>query len=139
MYEVEGCICGFYVYYAVWMPQIGEQLDCALDRGNSEAPFTVAVKKNGETIGHVLWTILCVFSRFLQRPGLISCTVTVKRSDNLPQGGLKVPCILRFTGPEELREGEEVFGEDYTQGVALKRYNKCRRKQDQAKGIVYSW
>ena len=47
-------IRGFHVYHMVWTPYTGEQLDCALDNGNSKGPFTVAVQKEGETIGHVL-------------------------------------------------------------------------------------
>ena len=106
MYKVESCIRGFHVYRAVWTPYIGEQLDCALDSGNSEDPFAVAVQKDGETIGHVPRTISCVSSLFLRRRGAISCTVTGnrRRSNDLPQGGLEVPCVLRFTGPEELVE-----------------------------------
>ena len=62
MYEVESCIRGFHVYRVVWTPYIGEQLDCALDSGNSKDPFAVAVQKDGETIGHVPRTISCVSS-----------------------------------------------------------------------------
>ena len=54
MYKVESCIRGFHVYLAVWTPYIGKQLDCVYDSGNSEDPFTVAVQKDGEMIGHVL-------------------------------------------------------------------------------------
>ena len=42
--------------------------------------------------------ILVVCSAFLRRGGIITCTVTVVRqySNDLPQGGLGVPCCLNF-------------------------------------------
>ena len=43
----------------MWTPYIGEQLSCAVDSGNSEDPYAVAVQKDGETIGHVPRTISC--------------------------------------------------------------------------------
>ena len=66
---MESCIRGFHVYCVVWTPYIGEQLDRALDSGNSKDPFAVAVQKDGETIGHVPRTISCVSSLFLRRRG----------------------------------------------------------------------
>ena len=101
---MESCIRGFHVYHTVWTPYIGEDLDCVRESGNSEDPFAVAVTKAGETIGHVPRTISCVCSLFLRQRGTISCTVTGnrRRSSDLPQGGLEVPCLLTFTGPEEL-------------------------------------
>ena len=48
-----------HVYHAAWTPYIGEQLDCALDSGNSKDLFAVAVQKDGEAIGHVPQMISC--------------------------------------------------------------------------------
>ena len=62
MFAVESCICGFHVYGAVWSPRIGEILDCTRETNNREDPFAAAVKKSGETIGHVPRTISCVCS-----------------------------------------------------------------------------
>ena len=93
MYNLESCIRGFHVYHEVWAPYIGERLNCAIKSGNSADPFPVAVQKNSEMIGHVPRTISRVSSLFLQQRRAISCSITgnIRRSTDLPQGGLEVP------------------------------------------------
>ena len=106
MFEVESCIHGFHVYGAVWKPRIGETLSCSREGGNREDPFAVAVQKSSATVGHVPRRISCVCSLFLRRGGTIVCTVTAskRRSVDLPQGDLEVPCLLTFDGEKELLE-----------------------------------
>ena len=55
-------------------------------------------------VGHVPKRILAACSLFLQQSGNIECTITGTRrySSNLPQGGLEVPCTLRFSGDAKL-------------------------------------
>ena len=62
------------------------------------------MKKGAETVGHVPRTMSCVCSLFLRQAGTLACEVTGdrRRSVDLPQGGLELPCLLIFTGPEEL-------------------------------------
>ena len=63
---------------------------------NYRDPFAVAVVRSGVIIGHVSRKISSVCSMFLRRGGTISCRVTGGRrySEDLPQGGLEVPCTL---------------------------------------------
>ena len=103
-YRMESCIRGCHIYKEVWTPFIGERLGCARETSNREDPFAVAIKRGTETLGHVPRTISCVCTLFLRQRGSISCEVTGSRrpSISLPQGGLELPCILTFSGPEEL-------------------------------------
>ena len=55
------------------------------------------------TVGHIPCTIFCLCSMFARRSGSIICMITGarKRSTNLPQGGLELPCTYTFNGPED--------------------------------------
>ena len=64
---------------------------------NTTDTYAVAVKKDGVIIGHLQRTISQPCSLFLRRGSSIT-----RYSADLPQGGLKIPCVLRFEG--ELKE-----------------------------------
>ena len=51
-------------------------------------------------VGRVLRKISAACSLFLQRAGIIHCTVVGVRyfSADIPQGGLEVPCTYKFLG-----------------------------------------
>ena len=55
--------------------------------------------KNNIIVGHVSRNISVTCSALLRRGGTITCTVTGVRqySNDLPQGGLEVPCRLNFS------------------------------------------
>ena len=95
-------IRGHHIYKEVWMPSMGEVLQCEKEEGNSHDLYAVAVKKLDSIVGHVPRIILTLCHLFLSRGGSITCTVTGirKYSDDLPQGGLEVPCLLTFRGDE---------------------------------------
>ena len=54
---------------------------------------------NLTVVGHVPYRISSICSIFLRRGGAINCTVDASRrySSGIPQGGLKIPCVLTFT------------------------------------------
>ena len=60
----------------------------------------MSVLKDGQTVGHIPRKISMTCSIFIRRGGFISCEVVGERqySADLPQGGLEVPCGLRFKG-----------------------------------------
>ena len=97
-------IRGYPVYQAVWDAQIGEELSCVTECENVRDPFTVAVKKSNLTVGHIPKKISALCSLFLLRGGTITCQVTGSRrySDDLVQGGLEIPCALKFKGDAKL-------------------------------------
>ena len=96
------------MYQNIWTPYINEELVCAIEEGNTHDPYAVAVKKEGQIVGHVPRIISAACSLFLRRSGTISATVTDERqySRDVPQGGLEVPCVLKFTG--ELKYIEKI-------------------------------
>ena len=100
--SIDTVIRGHHVYKDVWTPIIGEVLQCEKEEGNSHDLYAVAVKKLDSIVGHVPRTISTLCHLFLSRGGSITCTVTGirKYSDDLPQGGLEVPCQLTFRGDE---------------------------------------
>ena len=77
-------------------------LQCEKEEGNSHDLYAVAVKQLDSIVGHVPCMISTLCHLFLSRGGSITCTVTGirKYSDDLPQGGLEVPCQLTFRGDE---------------------------------------
>ena len=83
---------------------MGEELTCQRERGNVVDRYAVAVEKaTGETVGHVPKKISRICSSFLQHGGTITAIVTGRRrySSDLVQGGLEIPCNLRFYGEEK--------------------------------------
>ena len=73
---------------------------------NPQDPYAVGLRKDDTTVGHVPRAISCVCTLFLRRGGFIKATVTGPRrySQDLPQGGLELPCTYRFTGEREKRK-----------------------------------
>ena len=90
---IDTVLRSFHVYKNVWSPVIGEILICKLKFRNIHDPYSVAVCKCVEIVGHVpnRLSSLCYF--FLKNEGAILCHVTGKRRHtvDLPQGGLEVP------------------------------------------------
>jgi len=68
-------------------PPVGETVDCEREARNP-------LRKDSVTVGHVPRTISCIFTLFLRCGGVIVSTITGprKHSDDLPQGGLELPC-----------------------------------------------
>ena len=94
-------VCGYHVYRDIWVAAVGEELSCGRKTDNHWDPFAVAVARSGITVGHVPRKISSIWSMFLRRSGVIGCRVTGARrySEDLPQGGLELPCVLTFRGP----------------------------------------
>ena len=100
MCERNSCVRGYHIYKNVWVAVIGEELQCERELANEHHRYAVAVRKDGTIIGHLPRAISRACSLFLRRGNSITCRVTGHRrySADLPQGGLEVPCILRFEG-----------------------------------------
>ena len=78
---------------------------------NSKDPFAVAVVKSQVAVGHIPRKISSICSMFLRHGGTICCRVTGSRrySQDLPQGGLEIPCMLTFRGEAKDIENERVL------------------------------
>ena len=99
-YEVPSCIRGHHVYRDIWSPTIGEELMCKRETTNDKDRYAVAVMRESTVMGHVPRVISAVCALFLKRKGIIRFIVSGNRrfSEDLPQGGLEVPCVLKFEG-----------------------------------------
>ena len=99
-FSTDSVIRGHRVYKDVWTPVVGEELMCQRELGNPRDPFAVSVLKESTIVGHVPRKISAICSMFLQTGGTIDCTVIGNRqhSRDLVQGGLEVPCELKFVG-----------------------------------------
>ena len=53
---------GYLVYQDNWTPVVGEQLLCKWEEGNPWDRYAVAIKKSGDTVGHVPCNISAVCS-----------------------------------------------------------------------------
>ena len=102
-FSVESMIRGYHEYKSIWdNPSVCESLICEREVGNCYDTHAVAIKKNIEgdikTVGHIPRKISAICSIFIRRGGSIVCLVDGSRrySSDLPQGGLEIPCILKF-------------------------------------------
>lgn len=99
-FELTSMIRGFHIYKEIWDPSLDDCLVCAQDCSNRYDPFAVAVLNGRETVGHVPKKISAPCFLFLRRGGTIHCQVIGSRrySEDLPQGGMEVPCVYCFYG-----------------------------------------
>ena len=95
--EVETVTRGYHVYKEIWTAMLGEALTCTREADNFHDQFAVVIMKGSDVVGHVPKKISMICSLFL-RSGTITCEVSGSRqySADLHQGGLEVPCKLRF-------------------------------------------
>ena len=99
-FSVEPMICGYYQYKSIWdNPSVGKSLICEREVGNCYDTHTVTIKQNIEgdikTVGNIPRKISSICSIFIRH---CVCLVDGSRrySSDLPQGGLEIPCILKF-------------------------------------------
>ena len=99
-FSISSVVRGYHKYKDIWVATEGEQLLCRKEDDNIHHLFSVAVIKNDYVVGHVPKKISTTCSLFLCCGGSIMCTVNGSRrySQDLPQGGLEIPCELLFTG-----------------------------------------
>ena len=141
MFEIKSCVRGFHVYGASWSPYVGEILYCVREFGNREDPYAVAVQSSSNsTVGHVPQKISCVCSLFLRRGGRITCSVTGqrRRSEDLPQGGLEIPCSLVFEGSGDLEEKARHRIKEIMQCILLKKLLPEKRSAGISRDIAES-
>ena len=102
-YEVESVVWGYHIYKDIWSAAVGTTLPCRQESFNPHDSYAVAMIKDdvvvGSVVGHMPRNTSVACSAFLRRGGVITCTVTGVRhySNDLPQGGLEVPCCLKFS------------------------------------------
>lgn len=102
-FEVDAMVRGYHQYREIWEAEVGEQLECRRENSNPHDIFAVAVLKSRVVVGHVPKKISSVCSLFLRHGGVIRCRVTGNRcySADLVQGGLEIPCLLKFEANSE--------------------------------------
>ena len=91
---------GFHVYRVYWDPVIGEKLTTQPDPDGRTFgdKHSVAVMKDGMTVGHLPKDIACLAKYFIVHGGKITCRVTGKKKrSKMLRGGLEVPCTYEFT------------------------------------------
>ena len=100
MFSFESVVRGHHIYKEVWTLFMGETLHCRAESGNIHDLYAIAVERDSEIVGHLPRTISTPCHIFLQRGGSITCIIIGARqfSNDLPQGGLEVPCTLNFEG-----------------------------------------
>ena len=106
VFVVDSCIRGHHVSKSFWTSSIDETLSCEREEGNMYDPYAVSMfqSENARVVGHIPRKISAACSLFLCHEGnTITATVTGHRkfSEDLPQGGLEVPCKLTFRGNEK--------------------------------------
>ena len=79
MFSMEAMVCGYHTYQSVWDAPTGETLLCEREVGNVHDTFAVAIKKDGEVVGHCPRKISALCSFFIRRGGKITCQVTGRR------------------------------------------------------------
>ena len=89
-FTLVSCVRGYHIYNNVWIPVVGETVNCEREDRNPQDPYAVGLKKDGTTVGHVPRTISCICTLFLRRGGVIEATVTGPRQYS--QDLLLLPC-----------------------------------------------
>ena len=99
-YSFDSYIRGYHAYKDCRsQPWIGEVLPLERDPTNPQDKFAVAVKKCGETVGHLPFNVAPVVSAFLSRTA--SKALVEVTGDRVNRGagyGLEIPCKYHFYG-----------------------------------------
>ena len=101
--EIETYVRGYHAYKNIWNPKLGEVLVAERESDNSYDKFAVAVKKNGQVVGHLKKGKSGWFSKsisyFLKYPKS-SChiEITGKKANLGDKQGLQVPCTVKLNG-----------------------------------------
>ena len=85
-------------------------LQCQRQTGNRHNPHAVArTLTDGRVVGHMPRNISPVCSIFIRRGGSITCTVSDRRrySADLEQGGLEIPCKIKFSTSSSVEKDSE--------------------------------
>ena len=53
-FDMSSFICGHHVYKNVWMPTLGDELDCRREGDTDFDQYAVAVLRRGVVVGHYL-------------------------------------------------------------------------------------
>jgi len=116
-FSIDSMIRDYHEYMAIWEnPNPSNCLVCEREIGNAHDTHAVAIKGNitevnsagvvsttTRIVGHIPRRISAVCSISIRRGGTIFCVVTGARrySADLPQGGLEIPCLLKFIAKSE--------------------------------------
>ena len=112
--SIDAMIRGYNEYKSIWEAEIDEELQCKSEPVNVHDPYAV---KAGVRVGQVARKISALCSTFIRKGGAISCCITGSRqyASDLPQGGLEIPCIMKFVGNKR--------DDDRVNSLALKALN----------------
>ena len=66
MFGVESIVHGYHEYQDVWDAPVHEVLSCKREVGNVYDTYAVAIKKNGEIVGHCLRKTSAICSIFIR-------------------------------------------------------------------------
>ena len=59
VYVIDSVVRGHLIYKSVWSPVIGEELSLQKEHGNPHDDFAVAIIKNHQVVGHVVFRGSC--------------------------------------------------------------------------------
>ena len=98
-FETANFVQGFHIYQEMWSCFLGKVLVCRKEE-NPRDQYAVGVCMMDETVVHVPKNISTMCSKFITHGRAIYCKVMggQQYSRDLPQGGMEIPCTLRFTG-----------------------------------------
>lgn len=99
---------GHGIYKENWSPVLGEILYCEREPRNEHDRFAVALRKDGEIVGHVPRTISKACFYTLLAGGIIYAVVNGERQ-NKRQNGLEVPMIYHVKGPRQYTLKSETY------------------------------
>ena len=107
-FAVNSMIRGYHEYKNIWeSPTADDDLLCERKVGNPHDTHAVAIRKDIAaeitTVGHIPRRISSICSIFIRCGGKIQCVVNGHGcySSDLPQGGLEIPCVLKFISKDE--------------------------------------
>ena len=104
-FETNSTVMGSHEYQSKWDPLIDEILEARMEPANEIDKYAVAVYKDEEIVGHLPKGRTGKFAKmifyFLKSETLCSCRVKVtgKRINLGDNKGMRIPCLLQFSGP----------------------------------------
>ena len=83
----------------IWTPELGEVLTVCKEPDTLHDRHAVCVKKDGALIGHVPRELSRTMDVFIEKGGVVTCTVTGRRKKGKV---LEVPCVYCLEAKKKL-------------------------------------
>ena len=109
---VQPAVRGFHVYKGIWQPEEGKKLMCENEENNKYDLFAIKMCRSldRKTVDYLPTEISRITRFIVARGAIVEAQLTAAHYRRYPlvQGGLEIPCSLKFKMPATKKSSESL-------------------------------